>query len=80
MKEIFYDEVDSFKYEMRSARSFGFFSPGNTILVPGMYCTKTFLQNQYNKITKSPEKRKKIFHSCYKKKKVKKKEMKATRK
>ena len=24
---------------MRSARSCGFFSPGNTILVPGMYCT-----------------------------------------
>lgn len=31
--------VASFKYAIRSARSFGFFSPGKTILVPGMYCT-----------------------------------------
>jgi hypothetical protein len=30
--------VAFFRYAMRSARSCGFFSPGNTILVPGMYC------------------------------------------
>jgi hypothetical protein len=30
--------VASFRYAMRSARSCGFFSPGKTILVPGMYC------------------------------------------
>lgn len=34
-------EVASFKYAMRSARSFGFFSPGKTIFVPGIYCIKT---------------------------------------
>lgn len=29
--------VASFRYAMRSARSLGFFSPANTIFVPGMY-------------------------------------------
>lgn len=38
--------VDCFKYAMRSARSCGFFNPGNTILVPGMYCTKRFHKDQ----------------------------------
>lgn len=32
--------VDAFRYAMRSARSCGFFSPGKTIFVPGMYCIK----------------------------------------
>lgn len=29
--------VEALRCAMRSARSCGFFSPGNTILVPGMY-------------------------------------------
>lgn len=32
--------VDDLRYAMRSARSRGFFRPGKTILVPGMYCKK----------------------------------------
>ncbi|CAL1384830.1 unnamed protein product [Linum trigynum] len=32
--------VDAFRYAIRSARSCGFFNPGNTILVPGMYCKR----------------------------------------
>nr|GMD91681.1 COX assembly mitochondrial protein 2 homolog [Ipomoea batatas] len=37
--------VDSLRYAMRSARSCGFFNPGKTILVPGIYCMKRKNQN-----------------------------------
>jgi hypothetical protein len=32
--------VELLRYAIRSVRSCGFFKPGNTIFVPGMYCNQ----------------------------------------
>ena len=56
---------------MRSARSCGFFKPGKTIFVPGMYCTKKIFFLISNKILLKRKKRLPRTQGVYKGEQIK---------